>query len=74
VIVFVHNAQLLVTPWGLQCDFPKSHAVVTLAMMVFFIVMFANFYVQAYICKDQASKSKGSVGLSYGPNGKIKSS
>jgi len=68
VVVFAHNAQLLVTPWGAECDFPKSHAVVTLALMVFFIVMFANFYVQAYIRKE-VRNGRGEVSV----NGKAKS-
>lgn len=52
VAAFVHSAQLLF----IECNYPIINAFVVMFFTSFFIIMFGNFYVQAY--KTDRTKKK----------------
>ena len=56
VLVAAHSLQLLFVE---PCGYPVAYAYFVLALMAFFLVLFANFYVQAYINKGGVRNGVG---------------
>lgn len=68
-MVTAHSVQLLFMK---NCSYPRLFAYWILSYAVIFLVMFANFYIQAYRRKPhQGSKKSESNGTSQEPNGAV---
>nr|QWC69491.1 fatty acid elongase 3 [Tigriopus californicus] len=53
-VIAIHSVQLLVVE---DCGYPWEYAYVVLALMVFFLTQFANFYVQSYLSTPRVNGS-----------------
>ena len=57
VIIFLHASQVFLRP---DCSFPKGVMLPFLAVVIYFIVMFVDFYQTEYIKKKQKLRTEGS--------------